>query len=406
MIMKKCVSCGFENTDTAKYCSNCGSVIEIKSTPGKYIESLTEKDDIKTQNTVSITVDNSPKTETTAPISEDNSPKAETASPMSEDNSQKAETAAPISEDNSQKAETAAPMSEDSSQKAETAAPITADNAPKATTMATLNYANKSIATSEPRQNYNTNDLNNISNKQNNSKKSGFMVLKKNLFNRAALIGMAIMLIIGIILGYAISGKSTLKNDYISLFSEKTKLEQELAKTNSEYSSYKTKMQPYESVQLTDAQNAAEAERLRIEQENQAAAEKAAAEKAAAEKAAADAAAAKAAEEAKGYETGITYDQLARTPDNYIGKKVKFKGKVLQVIEGTSETDIRLGVNGSYDNVLYCVVPKSKTTNMRILQDDNIVIMGISKGLMSYQSTLGGTITIPQVNVDDWGTNN
>lgn len=48
-----------------------------------------------------------------------------------------------------------------------------------------------------------------------------------------------------------------------------------------------------------------------------------------------EAAAAKAAEEAQGYETGITYDQLARTPDDFKGKKVKFTGKVVQVIEGT-----------------------------------------------------------------------
>ena len=51
-------------------------------------------------------------------------------------------------------------------------------------------------------------------------------------------------------------------------------------------------------------------------------------QKAAEQKAAEEAAAAKAAEEAKGYETGITYDQLARTPDDFKGKKVKFYGKV------------------------------------------------------------------------------
>lgn len=42
----------------------------------------------------------------------------------------------------------------------------------------------------------------------------------------------------------------------------------------------------------------------------------------------------KAEEEARGYETGITYDQLARTPDEFEGKKVKFSGKVIQVSEG------------------------------------------------------------------------
>ena len=164
-------------------------------------------------------------------------------------------------------------------------------------------------------------------------------------------------------------------------------------------------MQPYEEIQLTDAKNKADAEKLRIEQENQAKAEKEAAEKKAAEEKAAEEARQKAAEAAKGYETGITYDQLARTPNDYVGKKVKFKGKVVQVLEGTTETQIRLAVNGDYDSILYCSVPKAKTENTRILENDYITVMGISKGLLSYESTMGGTITIPSVSVDDWGQN-
>lgn len=55
-------------------------------------------------------------------------------------------------------------------------------------------------------------------------------------------------------------------------------------------------------------------------------------------------AAQKAAEEAQGYETGITYDQLARTPDQFIGKKVKFTGKVLQVLESSGKVTIYNGI--------------------------------------------------------------
>ena len=51
--------------------------------------------------------------------------------------------------------------------------------------------------------------------------------------------------------------------------------------------------------------------------------------------------------------TVITYDNLARTPDDYQGKKVKFYGKVLQVMEGDGEIQIRLAVNDDYDTVLY-----------------------------------------------------
>lgn len=109
--------------------------------------------------------------------------------------------------------------------------------------------------------------------------------------------------------------------------------------------------------------------------------------------------AAKAAEEAKGYETGISYDQLARTPDEFKGKKVKFYGKVVQVIEGDSKTQIRLAINDNYDTILLAQFTKS-IVSRRILEDDYITVYGVSSGTISYKSTMGGAITIPGVNVD------
>lgn len=103
--------------------------------------------------------------------------------------------------------------------------------------------------------------------------------------------------------------------------------------------------------------------------------------------------------EKQGYNTGITYSQLARTPDEYEGEKVKFNGKVLQVMESSYITIIRLGVNGSYDNVLYLTVIGDKT-EQRILEDDYITIYGTSQGIHTYTSTMGASISIPKVSVD------
>ncbi len=115
----------------------------------------------------------------------------------------------------------------------------------------------------------------------------------------------------------------------------------------------------------------------------------------------------KAKEEAEkvGYETGVTYEQLARTPDDFIAKKIKFSGKVLQVMEGDDETQIRLAINSNYDNVLLCGLPKSLTSNKRILEDDMITIYGYSVGLYTYKSTLGGNITIPAAMIDKFELN-
>ena len=180
---------------------------------------------------------------------------------------------------------------------------------------------------------------------------------------------------------------------------QEKELAAEKEKIQAEYDAYKEKMKPYE--EMTVAQ--AEAEKAQAEAEKQRLEEEAAAKKAAEEeekrKAEEEAAAKKAAEEAKGYETGITYEQLARTPDDYTGKKVKFKGKVIQLIEDDDTIEIRFAVNSNYDTILYCGYDP-KIVSSRVLEDDVITIYGTSIGLISYESTLGGKITIPAVLID------
>ncbi|OOR38204.1 hypothetical protein BW895_23130 [Bacillus cereus] len=169
----------------------------------------------------------------------------------------------------------------------------------------------------------------------------------------------------------------------------------------------KTEAKPAKAEQKKEltAEEKAAAEQAAAEKAaaEKAAAEKAAAEKAAAEQAAAEKAAAEKAakeeEERIGYETGITYDQLARTPDEFKGKKAKFTGKVLQVMEGKGETQLRVAVNGNYDKVLY-VVYKSDILNSRVLEKDNVTVKGKSAGIYTYKSTMGGEISIPAMLVE------
>lgn len=102
-------------------------------------------------------------------------------------------------------------------------------------------------------------------------------------------------------------------------------------------------------------------------------------------------------QEKQGYNTGITYEQLARTPDKLMGKAVKFHGKVIQVIEGDTEVQMRLAVNDDYDKILYCAISKDNLKGTRILENDKITIYGLSNGLITYDSTMGGKISIPGV---------
>ena len=90
---------------------------------------------------------------------------------------------------------------------------------------------------------------------------------------------------------------------------------------------------------------------------------------------------------------------MARTPDDYKGEKVKFYGKVVQVIEGDTSTQIRLAVNDDYNTVLFGEFDKSIISS-RVLEKDYITVYGKSAGTISYQSTGSGTITIPAVYIE------
>ena len=97
----------------------------------------------------------------------------------------------------------------------------------------------------------------------------------------------------------------------------------------------------------------------------------------------------------------ITYDQLARTPDDYTGKDITFAGRVLQVMEDSDsgETQLRIATSDDYDKIML-IGYDSSILKSRILEDDEIRFYGTSIGLITYQSTMGGNITIPAAAVE------
>lgn len=174
----------------------------------------------------------------------------------------------------------------------------------------------------------------------------------------------------------------------------------QLTKIKAEYASYKEKMQPYEKIaeaelnkKLEEVKKEEEAKRKKEEEERRKAAEEQ-------KRKAQEEQRKKEEEEKRGYETGITYDNLARTPDKYIGEKVKFSGTVLQVLEDDDIVEIRLAVNDNYDTVIIADFSKDLIKNNRILEDDHITILGNSIGVIDYKTVLGNKLTVPAVTVD------
>lgn len=95
------------------------------------------------------------------------------------------------------------------------------------------------------------------------------------------------------------------------------------------------------------------------------------------------------------------YKDVARNPDSYTGQKLVFTGRVLQVIEGTSETDLRIATDGSYDDVVFVGYDPSILNGTRVLEDDSVTVYGTCIGQYSYTSTLGGKISLPGLYADN-----
>ena len=92
-----------------------------------------------------------------------------------------------------------------------------------------------------------------------------------------------------------------------------------------------------------------------------------------------------------------SYDDVARNPDDWEGRKVVFQGKVIQVMESSGAYTLRVNVTqGRYtwDNTILVYYAASSGSS-RILEDDVMTFYGTMNGMYSYKSVLGATITVP-----------
>ena len=90
----------------------------------------------------------------------------------------------------------------------------------------------------------------------------------------------------------------------------------------------------------------------------------------------------------------IAYKKIARNPDNYIAKKIKISGKVIQVMEDNDDLTLRVATKDGHDDV-FLVAYTYSDNDSKVLEDDSITIWGYCQGTVTYESTLGGNITIP-----------
>lgn len=89
----------------------------------------------------------------------------------------------------------------------------------------------------------------------------------------------------------------------------------------------------------------------------------------------------------------IEYDPLYRNIETHVGKIVHLKGKVVQVqIRGGDRYNLRLAMDGDYDQMVYITY-----SGDRVLDEDTVEVWGRVKGLYSYKTILGATVTLPEI---------
>ena len=107
---------------------------------------------------------------------------------------------------------------------------------------------------------------------------------------------------------------------------------------------------------------------------------------------------AKAKAETHKYETGLTWEDIAR--NGKVGTYGKFEGKIVQVMEGTGFKQYRIAINDDYDTIMLVEVQNS-VAKETLLEDDYVYFKGYSMGQYTYTTVLGSKLTIPSFEAEE-----
>ena len=98
----------------------------------------------------------------------------------------------------------------------------------------------------------------------------------------------------------------------------------------------------------------------------------------------------------------VTYEDLFRYNERYVGQSVYYRGEIIQVLEGPNETytiraNVTEGAYGLWTDDLLLLYRRGD--GVRVLEDDIIQFVGTVTGLHQYETILGGQRTVPLIEV-------
>ena len=96
----------------------------------------------------------------------------------------------------------------------------------------------------------------------------------------------------------------------------------------------------------------------------------------------------------------IPYRTLFRYAEQNVGKRVFYRGEVVQVIEDQGDFQLRVNVTpGDYGFWSDTVFLRDVDAPVRILEGDIIAFVGRMNGTFTYETVMGGKVTIPDITV-------
>jgi len=87
----------------------------------------------------------------------------------------------------------------------------------------------------------------------------------------------------------------------------------------------------------------------------------------------------------------LNYKLIDKNPDSHKNEKYKISGRIVQIMEDASSTDIRLDVNDVYGDTVYIYYDGLT----EYVEDDYITVYGVCEGKYTYTSSAGFQITLP-----------
>lgn len=102
--------------------------------------------------------------------------------------------------------------------------------------------------------------------------------------------------------------------------------------------------------------------------------------------------------------SSVSYEDIARKPNEYMGETVVFSGKVIQVLEEGKDVMLRVNVTegefGIWDDTIYVEYRRKSDNESRILEDDIVTLYGEIQGIKNYTAILGNQVSVPHLKAE------